>query len=73
MTKVEMVSIRKQYSLFNDPTKDIDGSDLFEDKVNKALREIDDDPVDAGVIDVKYSFAVEKNDYIYTAMIVYEV
>lgn len=73
MTKVEMVTIRKQCSLFDNPKKDIDGSDLFEDKVNKALREIDADPVDAEVIDVKYSFAVEKNDYIYTAMIVYEV
>ena len=48
----------------------IDGSVMFEDDVNDALEKIEKNH--GRIVGINYKFAVEKNHYIYTAMIVYE-
>ena len=69
MTKIEMVTISKRRSATMDAVSNIDGSTMFEDDVNTALEKIEKN--NGQIVSVNYKFAVEKNYYIYTAMIVY--
>ena len=69
MTKIEMVTISKRRSSTIDAVSNIDGSIMFEDDVNTALEKIEKN--NGQIISINYKFAVEKNYYIYTAMIVY--
>ena len=69
MTKIEMVTISKRRSATMDAVSNIEGSIMFEDDVNTALEKIEKN--NGQIISINYKFAVEKNYYIYTAMIVY--
>lgn len=69
MIKVEMVTISKKRSATIDAVSNIDGSIMFEDDVNTAIERIEKN--NGRIIGINYKFAVEKNYYIYTAMIVY--
>ena len=69
MFKIEMVTISKRRSVSIDPVSDIEGSIMFEDDVNTALEKIEKN--NGQIVGINYKFAVEKNYYIYTAMIVY--
>ena len=70
MTKIKMVTISKKRSSTIDAVSNIDGSIRFEDDVNTAIEKIEKN--NGQIVGIKYEFAVEKNYYIYTAMIVYE-
>lgn len=69
MFKIEMVTISKKRSVTIDAVSNIDGSIMFEDDVNTAIEKIEKNH--GQIVGVNYEFAVEKNYYIYTAMIVY--
>lgn len=69
MYKIEMVTISKRRSASMDAVSNIDGSIMFEDDVNAALEKIEKN--NGQIVGINYKFAVEKNYYIYTAMIVY--
>ena len=69
MIKIEMVTISKKRSATIDAVSNIDGSIMFEDDVNTAIERIEKN--NGQIININYKFAVEKNYYIYTAMIVY--
>ena len=69
MIKIEMVTISKRRSATIDAVSNIDGSIMFEDDVNTAIERIEKN--NGQIININYKFAVEKNYYIYTAMIVY--
>ena len=69
MFKIEMVTISKRRSVSIDPVSDIEGSIMFEDDVNTALEKIEKN--NGQIVGINYKFAVEKNYYIYTAMIIY--
>lgn len=69
MTKIEMVTISKRRSATMDAVSNIEGSIMFEDDVNTALEKIEKN--NGQIISINYKFAVEKNYYIYTAMIIY--
>lgn len=70
MLKVEMVTIYAKRSRSSNAVMNIDGSVMFEDDVNDALEKIEKNH--GQIVGINYKFAVEKNYYIYTAMIVYE-
>lgn len=65
MIKIEMVTISKKI----DAVSNIDGSIRFEDDVNTSIEKIEKN--NGQIVGIKYKFAVEKNYYIYTAMIIY--
>ena len=69
MFKIEMVTISKRRSSTIDTVSNIEGSIMFEDDVNTALEKIEKN--NGQIVNINYKFAVEKNYYIYTAMIVY--
>ena len=69
MIKIEMVTISKKRSATIDKVSNIDGSIMFEDDVNTAIERIEKN--NGQIVNINYKFAVEKNYYIYTAMIVY--
>ena len=70
MLKVEMVTISAKRSTSVHAVMNIDGSVMFEDDMNDALEKIEKNH--GRIVGINYKFAVEKNHYIYTAMIVYE-
>lgn len=70
MLKVEMVTISAKRSINTNLAMNIDGTVTFEDDVNDALEKIEKNY--GVIVGINYEFAVEKNHYIYTAMIVYE-
>lgn len=70
MFKIEMVTISAKRSININLEMNIDGSVTFEDDVNAALEKIEKNH--GRIVGINYQFAVEKNCYIYTAMIVYE-
>lgn len=70
MLKVEMVTISAKRSINTNLAMNIDGTVTFEDDVNDALEKIEKNY--GVIVGINYEFAVEKNYYIYTAMIVYE-
>lgn len=69
MIKIEMVTISKKRSATIYAVSNIDGSIMFEDDVNTAIERIEKN--NGQIVNINYKFAVEKNYYIYTAMIVY--
>lgn len=69
MIKIEMVTVSKKRSVTRDAVSNIDGSIMFEDDVNTAIEKIEKN--NGQIVGINYKFAVEKNCYIYTAMIVY--
>lgn len=69
MIKIKMVTISKKRSSTIDAVSNIDGSIMFEDDVNTAIERIVKN--NGQIVGINYKFAVEKNYYIYTAMIVY--
>lgn len=69
MIKIEMVTISKKRSTTIDAVSNIDGSIMFEDDVNTTIERIEKN--NGQIVNINYKFAVEKNYYIYTAMIVY--
>lgn len=70
MLKIEMVTISAKRSTSTDLAMNIDGTVAFKDDVNDALKKIEKNY--GAIVGINYEFAVEKNHYIYTAMIVYE-
>lgn len=70
MLKIEMVTISAKRSTNINLTANIDGSVEFEDDLNDALEKIEKNH--GRIVGINYQFAVEKNCYIYTAMIVYK-
>ena len=74
MLKIEMVTISAKRSVKRSTSINavinIDGSVTFEDDMNDALEKIEKNH--GRIVGINYKFAVEKNCYIYTAMIVYE-
>ena len=70
MFKIEMVTISAKRSININLEMNIDGSVAFEDDVNGALEKIEKSH--GRIVGINYQFAVEKNCYIYTAMIVYK-
>ena len=69
MFKIDMVTISKRRSATINAVYNIEGSIMFEDDVNTALEKIEKN--NGQIVNINYKFAVEKNYYIYTAMIVY--
>ena len=69
MFKIDMVTISKRRSATINAVYNIEGSIMFEDDVNTALEKIEKN--NGQIVSINYKFAVEKNYYIYTAMIVY--
>ena len=69
MLKTKMVSISKRRSASIDVLGNIEGSIMFEDDVNDAIEKIEKNH--GRIVGINYKFAVEKNYYIYTALIVY--
>ena len=69
MLKTKMVSISKRRSASSDVLSNIEGSVMFEDDVNDAIEKIEKNH--GRIVGINYKFAVEKNYYIYTALIVY--
>ena len=70
MLKTKMVSISKRRSASIDVLGNIEGSIMFEDDVNDAIEKIEKNH--GRIVGINYKFAVEKNYYIYTALIVYD-
>ena len=69
MLKTKMVSISKRRSACSDVLSNIEGSTMFEDDVNDAIEKIEKNH--GRIVGINYKFAVDKNYYIYTALIVY--
>ena len=69
MIKIKMVTISKKRSATIDAVSNLDGSIMFEDDMNTAIERIEKN--NGQIVNINYKFAVEKNYYIYTAMIAY--
>lgn len=69
MLKTKMVSVSRKRHASIDVVDNIEGSTMFEDDVNTAIEKIEESR--SRIVGINYKFAVDKNHYIYTALIVY--